>query len=148
MQFDRLCSLLLEAEAGLRGLRWRGRGDSARVAVVDGTVALRDRGIRLDGPVTVAVVWVRGGPLEGRFAELSDRVVLLSADNGLGPGDRLLVLTNLDGADSLEALREHAGSRGQHAVVLGRARYRTRWIAMPGCDWRCRRCSGCETSAR
>ena len=119
MQFDRLCSLLLEAEAGLRGLRWRGRGDSARVAVVDGTVALRDRGIRLGGPVTVAVVWVRGGPLEGRFAELSDRVVLLSADNGLGPGDRLLVLTNLDGADSLEALREHAGSRGQHAVVLG-----------------------------
>ena len=119
MQFDRLCSLLLEAEAGLRGLRWRGRGDSARVAVVDGTVALRDRGIKLDGPVTVAVVWVRGGPLEGRFAELSDRVVLLSADNGLGPGDRLLVLTNLDGADSLEALRTHAGSRGEHAVVLG-----------------------------
>ena len=101
------------------GLRWRGRGDSARVAVVDGTVALRDRGIQLDGPVTVAVVWVRGGPLEGRFAELSDRVVLLSADNGLGPEDRLLVLTNLDGADSLEALREHAGSRGRHAVVLG-----------------------------
>jgi hypothetical protein len=119
LQFDRLCSLLLEAEAGMSGLRWRGRGDSARVAVVDGTVALRDRGIKLDGPVTVAVVWVRGGPLEGRFAELSDRVVLLSADNGLGPGDRLLVLTNLDGADSLEALREHAGSRGQRAVVLG-----------------------------
>ena len=119
LQFDRLCSLLLEAEAGLCGLRWRGRGDSARVAVVDGTVAVRHRGIKLDGPVTVAVVWVRGGPLEGRFAELSDRVVLLSADNGLGPGDRLLVLTNLDGADSLEALREHAGSRGQRAVVLG-----------------------------
>jgi hypothetical protein len=119
LQFDRLCSLLLEAEAGLGGLRWRGRGDSGRVAVVDGPVALRDRGIQLGGPVTVAVVWVRGGPVDGRFAEFSDRVVLLSADYGAGAEDQLLVLTNLDGAESLGALRERAGTRGRHAVVLG-----------------------------
>ena len=119
LQFDRLCSLLLEAEAGLGGLRWQGRGDSGRVAVVEGPVALRNRGVQLPGPVTVAVVWVRGGPAEGRFAEFSDRVVLLAADHGIGPEDRLLVLTNLDGAASLEALRAHAGTPGRHVVVLG-----------------------------
>ena len=44
LQFDRLCSLVLEADAGLSDLHWHGRGDIARVAIVDGRVALRERG--------------------------------------------------------------------------------------------------------
>ena len=54
LQFDRLCSLVLEADAGLGGLQWRGRGDIARIARVDGPLVLRDGGHRLGGPVTVA----------------------------------------------------------------------------------------------
>ena len=36
LQFGRLCSLVLEAEAGLSDLYWHGRGDIGRVAIVDG----------------------------------------------------------------------------------------------------------------
>jgi hypothetical protein len=45
LQFERLCSLLLEAEAGLSDLRWRGRPDAGRIALVDDEIVLRDRGI-------------------------------------------------------------------------------------------------------
>src|SRR5690348_9203611 len=59
LQFDRLCSLLLEADAGLSDLRWRGRSDVGRVALADQQVVLASPRIRLNGPVTVAVIWAR-----------------------------------------------------------------------------------------
>ncbi len=56
LQFDRLCSLLLEVEGGLDEVGWRGRSDTERIATVVGPVVLRDQQLR--GPVTVAVIWV------------------------------------------------------------------------------------------
>ena len=40
LQFERLCELVLEHEAGLADLTWKGHGDWGRVALVDGDVAL------------------------------------------------------------------------------------------------------------
>jgi hypothetical protein len=59
LQFDRVRSLVLEADAGLSDLRWRGDSDAVWFASVTDTVVLRDRSVRLRGPATVAVVWVR-----------------------------------------------------------------------------------------
>ena len=90
-----MCSLVLEADAGLSGLGWLGRADEGRVALVEGT------GPRcpFEGPFAVAVVWVRGGlSLVDRLTKLADTV--LSAIAGLGSaGERTLVLTNLDASD-------------------------------------------------
>jgi Novel STAND NTPase 3 len=115
LQFDRLCSLVLEADAGLGGLQWRGRGDIARVARVDGPLVLRDRGHRLGGPVTVAAVWIRG--MERRLSEFAERVVSLPAERA----EWLLVMTNLDTADAQDALRADALGQDLRVVILGAA---------------------------
>ena len=118
LQFDRLCSLVLEADAGLRGLQWRGRGDTARIARVDGPLTLRDRGHRLGGPVTVAGIWIRSGPApEGRMSGFRDRVVSVPADRT----EWLLVMTNLDTADARAALRADPRARDLRVVILGAA---------------------------
>jgi hypothetical protein len=44
LQFDRLCSLVLEADAGLSDLHWRGHSDVGRVARVDDRVVLGKSG--------------------------------------------------------------------------------------------------------
>lgn len=122
LQFDRLCSLVLEADAGLSGLQWRGRGDAVRIARVDGPLTLRDRGHRLGGPVTVAGVWVRSGPVpEGRMSEFGDRVVSVPADRT----EWLLVMTNLDTADARAALRADERARDLRVVILGAAEIST-----------------------
>ncbi len=116
LQFDRLCSLVLEADAGLSDLHWHGRGDIARVAMVDGRLALRERGIRLAGPVAVAVIWVRASSqAELRLEEFRDRVV-----GSLGhQAERMLVLTNLEAAGAQGALRADPVAHDWRAVVLG-----------------------------
>ena len=115
LQFDRLCSLVLEADAGLGGLQWRGRGDIARIARVDGPVVLRDRGHRLGGPVTVAAVWIRGG--ERGLSEFAERVVSVPAERA----EWLLVMTNLDTVDARDALRADALGQDLRVVILGAA---------------------------
>ncbi|HUA70285.1 MAG TPA: hypothetical protein VMA96_04370 [Solirubrobacteraceae bacterium] len=118
LQFDRTCSLVLEADAGLSGLEWSGRGDGARVARVDGPLTLRDRGHRLGGPVTVAGVWVRGAPVvDLRLSDFTDRVVGLPAHRT----EWLLVLTNLDSADARAALHADPRARDLCVMVLGAA---------------------------
>ncbi len=116
LQFDRLCSLVLDAEAGLSDLRWRGHSDTGRVALVDEQVVLPDRRIRVQGPVTVAVIWVRDERVvESRLLEFTDRVARLPAEFEA----RLLLLTNLDGAEALEALRHQRFAQLERLVVLG-----------------------------
>ena len=116
LQFDRLCSLALEADAGLSDLHWHGQGDIARVAIVDGPVALRERAIRLAGPVAVAVMWVPASPLmELRLQKLRERFVRLPADDV----ERTLVLTNVEGAGAEAALRGDPVAERRRAVVLG-----------------------------
>lgn len=118
LQFERLCELVLEREAGLTDLTWLGSADGARVAVVDRDVVLDPPAARLTGPFAVAVLWVRPGPspanrLERLFAgarsinyELAD------------PPERVLVLTNLDAREAEPALAQRFGELTQH-VVLG-----------------------------
>jgi hypothetical protein len=116
LQFDRLGSLVLEAEAGLTDLRWRGRGDLGRVALIDERLSLRERGIGLGGPVAVAVVWIRASPSrELRMQEFRDRVVGLRA----GEAEERLVLTNLEAQDAEAALRTYPAADGRTGVVLG-----------------------------
>ncbi|HTP20134.1 MAG TPA: hypothetical protein VMJ65_11055 [Solirubrobacteraceae bacterium] len=115
LQFDRLCSLVLEADAGLSDLPWRGRSDIARLAVVDGRPAPEDG---VAEPVTVAVVWARGGlVLEERLSEFVDRVVAVLPN----PPEWLAVLTNLDAADAVRALRANPTARTRRVVVFGAA---------------------------
>ena len=116
LQFDRLCSLMLEAECGLTDLRWGGRGDVARVALIDGRVSLREQGIRVGGPVAVAVIWVRADPVrERRLEAFRDRVV------GLPPEQvqARLLLTNLEAGESEAALRGSPAGDDQRWTVLG-----------------------------
>jgi hypothetical protein len=88
------------------------------VAVIDQTFALRDRGIRFDGPTTVAALWVRNhGSMNHRLTELADRVQRLAHEFD----DRLLLLTNLDGEEAVRAIRGHAllpDDEGGHSVGL------------------------------
>jgi hypothetical protein len=93
LQFDRLCSLLLGAEAGLDDLTWQGHSDGRRVAVAEG-VALPALGIRLAGVVTIGVIWVREP--ERPDVQLSDFAIRAEALAGESPGAPALILTNLD----------------------------------------------------
>ncbi len=116
LQFDRLCSLVLEADAGLSDLHWHGRGDIARFAIVDGRVALRERVKKLGAPVAVAVIWVRASPLlELRLEEFRDRVAGLPADHAEG----MLVLTNLEAPAAEAALRAYPVAQDWRMVLLG-----------------------------
>lgn len=116
LQFERVCSLLLSAEAGLEDLRWTGHADAERVAVVDGPVTFADAGIRVGGPVTLVVVWVAADDsLERRLVSLVGRVM------GLGSWceDRVVVLTNLDGTAGQAALERAGWCEDRTVVVFG-----------------------------
>jgi hypothetical protein len=98
LQFERLCALVLEAEAGLNGLGWLGHADSGRVALLDAPLIAPGHGLRLDGPVSVAVVWVRDAVSSShRRSELAERLWALPSELGVWLAERMLVLTNLDG---------------------------------------------------
>jgi hypothetical protein len=58
LQFQRLCALLLEAEAGVAEAQWDGDADRGRTLVADEPVAFAGR--TLEPPVLVRCVWVRG----------------------------------------------------------------------------------------
>ena len=116
LQFERLCALVLAQEAGLgEDVTWRGRADRGRVALLDSDVVLERAGLRLRGPLAVAVVWVRSSP--SRAERLGDLVAgAWSVPSELGFWfERVLLLTNLDarggpgGAGA--ALRFRAGVR-------------------------------------
>ncbi len=118
LQFERLCSLVLEREAGLTGLDWLGHADEGRAALVDGPVAAaRDR-VRLSGPVAVTVVWVRPEPSR------ADRLFQLLAGVAAVPSalgfwfDDVLVLTNVEVGEAQRALAERF-PQVKRFVVLG-----------------------------
>lgn len=116
LQFDRLAVLVLEAETGLSDLHWQGDSDVGRLAVVgDDVVLARRRGV-LRGPVSVAVVWVRGRPgYSSRAVEFVDAVAGLPVELD----GRLLVLTNLAEGQARTALRNQVGAQFGRVVVLG-----------------------------
>ena len=119
LQFEQLASLVLETDAGLSGLSWRGRAYRDRVALIDEPVVLSGSAIRVKEPFIVAVAWVRDRlSLERRQAELVSQVARSVSDLGLGSSDRTVVVTNLDRRAAEDAL---TGSLYplQHFIVLG-----------------------------
>ena len=117
LQFERLASLVLEAEAGLRDLAWRDRAHRGRTARVDGPVALAGSDVRLPGPVTVAVVWVRGSGR--RVSGWVTRLIVALGDLEQPEPRRLLVVTNLDDEMARRALDERRFPHSGQVAVLG-----------------------------
>ena len=121
LQFERLCSLVLEADAGLVDLAWLGRADKGRVCLVEARVAIP--GIApLAGPVSVVVAWSPANwPRAARVSDLVRRVAAVSSDLGSWCADRVLVLTNLDGPEAEQALGHDPFAERRAMVVLGSA---------------------------
>jgi hypothetical protein len=120
LQFDRLCSLLMRVESGLADLQWRGHSDRIRVASVDSSLSLDHHGIRMQGPATVAAVWVRNYSSGlARLSDLANRVDSLFVEAGRPVAGPLLVLTNLSTADASAALRERPLAQLSQLVVIG-----------------------------
>src|SRR6185503_17669726 len=61
-QFERLCELVLEAEAGIEPARWEGSADQLRWVVSEEPITLSGR--TLEPPVLVRCVWQRDEPVE------------------------------------------------------------------------------------
>ncbi|HWH10128.1 MAG TPA: hypothetical protein VG165_03305 [Solirubrobacteraceae bacterium] len=127
LQFERLCSLVLDADAGLADPGWIGRAYAVRRASLDGPLAFASRPIAQTGAaatlaqagavtpdhaaatlaqagaVTVAVIWVAAGlePVSRRY-DFARRVNRLADEGGLGPEHTILALTNLDATDAHE----------------------------------------------
>ena len=105
LQFEQLASRVLEADAGLSGLSWRGSAYRDRAALVEGSVVLSGSGLRVDAPFVVAVAWVRERlSLRRGQAELASQVGRAAHDLGLGSSDRVVVVTNLDRRAAEDAL--------------------------------------------
>jgi hypothetical protein len=118
LQFERLCGLVLEREAGLTDLTWQGRGDSGRVALVESDVTLGQPAVRLTGPLAVAVVWVRHDPPgPHQLANLFAGALAVPSELGFW-FERVLVLTNLDGQAAQRSLAQRFRQVSRF-VVLG-----------------------------
>ncbi|HEY5198573.1 MAG TPA: hypothetical protein VIJ51_16245 [Solirubrobacteraceae bacterium] len=104
LQFERLCSLVLDADAGLAEPGWTGHAHVIREASLDGPLAFAGRPVAPAGAVTLAVIWVPDGlePATRRY-EFARRVNRLADDGDLGPGHTVLALTNLDATDARDA---------------------------------------------
>ena len=69
LQFERLCELVLEADAGVEPGAWEGAADGQRHTVSDTPLALPGR--TLEPPVLIRCEWVRAGD-DARLAALAD----------------------------------------------------------------------------
>jgi len=122
LQFERLCTLVLELSEGAPKLAWHGRADDARAAWIEEPLELAGHA-RIPAPALVAVVWVPERPLlRERLTELATRVSALAAGQGARTPGRIVVLTNLDGdraRRTLVALDVVAGAR--RVAVVGAA---------------------------
>ncbi len=120
LQFERLCSQILAAAAGSE-LEWFGRADAGRVTLVDGRLRDAANGT-LEGPLTVVVAWVpsalRSAAAMGRLAAVVGEV---PGDLGVPFHDRVLIVTNLDGAPAREALVGIESLRARTLVIWGAA---------------------------
>ena len=138
LQFEQLASLVLEADVGLGELSWRGRAYRDRMALVDEPVVLLGSGLRVKAPFVVAVAWVRDRcSLARRQAELVSQVARSASDLGLGSGDRVVVVTNLDRRAAEDALTgslyplEHFAVLGADALGESIDRHPALRLAMP-----------------
>jgi conflict system STAND superfamily ATPase len=120
LQFERVCAMALAEEAGVRDVTWLGRADRGRVAMVDTDVVLKRAGLRLRGPLAVAVVWVRPSLSQAeRLTYLVTGAWSVPAELGVWL-ERVLVLTNLDTREAQAALTQRFGSEREFAVLGAR----------------------------
>jgi conflict system STAND superfamily ATPase len=120
LQFERLCSLFLEAEAGVADLVWIGHADRACAASLDRPLVLPAHCIRWPGPATLAVLWVRReGSAWARHQAFAQRLAMLVAARELAAPDDVLVLTNLDAGKAQQALTRFHPRPAPTVVVLG-----------------------------
>jgi hypothetical protein len=110
LQFERLCGLVLAADAGQADLVWEGRPDGLALARVQRPLTLDSCAARFDGPVLVAAAWVSALPSARRAEALARRLAPLRE---LSETTRL-VLTNVDAEAARAAL-------GRRSVLPGRS---------------------------
>ena len=127
-QFEQVCERLLEA-CGLTGLSWRGRADNVRFAVAPALPA-EVSGLFVEGPVLVAVVWLkdlRNDDVNRQLARLvqqiSDRkwhapVAVLTNARAIDP-PRERDLTVLGGERLEELIDAHPEARRRIPSLLG-----------------------------
>jgi hypothetical protein len=85
LQFQRLCELVLQEDAGIDPVDWEGSADAVRAAVSDKPVQLADR--TLEPPVLLRCVWLRSGENGRRLPpppESGQRSVLTCVNAGAG----------------------------------------------------------------
>ncbi len=112
LQFERLCSLVLEADGGEPGLIWDGGADGLALARVERPLTLRSaEGEPLEAPVLVALAWIADVAPAQRAEALARRLAPLRE---LSETTRL-VLTNVEG----DAARAALGRQSTRTVVLG-----------------------------
>ena len=94
LQFERLCELVLEADAGVDPTRWEGSADRCREVVVEDEVHLNGR--TLAPPVLIRCQWYRQDPVESPPSKFKS--VVMFAIGGLTPckpTDRICLLTEM-----------------------------------------------------
>lgn len=120
LQFDRLCSLVLEAETGIGAIEWSGQSDVGRTATIKRSVRLPSWSVTLAGPVTAVTVWIPGDvPDAARLSELRRRIVALLRGSDVMSTNELVVLTNLDTEAVDSALRGDVSVPCECVVVIG-----------------------------
>src|SRR5579862_3733872 len=120
LQFERLCSLVLESGGGLQP-SWHGSADDARAAWVEEPFELDAHG-RVAAPALLAVVWVQEREaLHERLIELALRVGALVGERGRRAEGRTVLLTNLDGERVRQTLVALEVAHARRIVVLGAA---------------------------
>ena len=120
LQFERLVSLILEAEAGLGDLDWLDRAYRGRTTWVEGPIVLSGPGIKLPGPVVVVVAWIQDAPsYSSRLAEFEKHMRGLAFDLDLSTANHILVVTNLDEEGARRALGYQSLVALDGIVVLG-----------------------------
>ncbi len=113
LQFERLCALVMEADAGEADLVWDGRLDGLALARVQRPLTLDGGAVRLDGPVLVAAAWISALPAARRAEAVARRLAPLRELSETAQ----LVLTNVDAVAARAAL----GREATRSVVLGAA---------------------------
>jgi hypothetical protein len=118
LQFERLCELVLRAEAGLTVQGWRGRADECRRVRVSEPLVINGHGPER-GPVEVALFWCRGErSVGGALPELAERWGNLVEDLEVEGLAHFVVCLNADAEDA-QAVFRPAMPPGVRLTVLG-----------------------------
>ncbi len=110
LQFERLCELVLRAEAGVEPRAWQGHADRWRATIVPGPLVLARRGLRLRGPAAIAVLWSASGEATTEaLSALGERLTTMLVTLAQERHEPLLVFSNLDSRSAGDSLRAAAG---------------------------------------